>query len=248
MMRPFILLLAIGMLFGISSPALADETVSVKVGYQWLEADGKFSGNSGDTINMDDLDYDKSEDFIGEIALHLGNSRLSFSYMPLDFSGKNADVAFDFNGENFTGSVDSKIKVKIYEAAYTYYLLNFDDLPTRFQLGVEGAIKYADGKVSVDSNDVPGLSEKVSGSLPIPTIGARSRIAFGDYFGVAARVGYMEYSDNHYLDLEGQIEFSPIPMVGAYAGYRYLDIDIDESDLYLNATFEGPFAGVFVRF
>ena len=247
MKKLFVCLLTIGLLLGLTTPLLADEIVSIKIGYQWLEASGDFAGDGGDKIDIDDLDYDKSEKITAEVALQLGNSRLTLSYMPLDFSGNNADVDFTFNGETFSGSVDSKIKVKIYEAAYTYYLLNFDDLPTRFQLGIEAAVKYVDGKVSVDSNDAD-ISEEVKGSLPIPTIGLRSRIAFGDYVGITGRAGYVEYSGNHYLDAEAQIEFSPVPMIGIFGGYRYLDVDFDESDLYLNATFKGAFAGAFLRF
>jgi hypothetical protein len=73
-------------------------------------------------------------------------------------------------------------------------------------------------------------------------------VAFGDMFGIVGRVGYISYSDNSFLDAEVQVEFSPVPMVGIYAGYRLFDIDIDENDVLLDLRFSGPFAGVMVRF
>ena len=149
-------------------------------------------------------------------------------------------------------SATSDITADIYELAYTYYLLNFDDLPSRFQLGLEFAVKYANADANVTGTVIsptPGIVySSADGSLPFPTIGVRSRIALGDFIGVAVRAGYLEYDDNSYLDAEVQIEFSPIPLVGIYVGYRYLDIDIDESNLMIDATFEGPFAGIFARF
>jgi hypothetical protein len=37
-------------------------------------------------------------------------------------------------------------------------------------------------------------------------------------------------------------------MIGLFAGYRYLDMDIDENDLLLDANFSGPHAGALIRF
>jgi len=58
----------------------------------------------------------------------------------------------------------------------------------------------------------------------------------------------MEYENNNFLDAEAQIEFSPLPMMGIYAGYRYFDLKIDESDLFVETDFSGPFGGLMVRF
>jgi hypothetical protein len=82
----------------------------------------------------------------------------------------------------------------------------------------------------------------------VPTIGARARVGIADFVALIGRVGYVEYDDNTFLDADGQIEISPIPLVGIYGGYRYLDIDVDESDIVLDATFKGPYAGAFLRF
>jgi len=45
-----------------------------------------------------------------------------------------------------------------------------------------------------------------------------------------------------------QLEFSPLPLVGLYGGYRLLDLKVDESDVLLDASFSGPFVGALVRF
>ena len=65
---------------------------------------------------------------------------------------------------------------------------------------------------------------------------------------VTHEVGDLGDQYNSFLDVDGQIEFSPIPLIGVFAGYRYLDLDIDESGLFIDATLDGPYAGVLARF
>jgi len=232
----------------------ADEIVSLKVGYQTLSPSGNFTGSKngiGTSVDIeDDLDMDDSEDVTAEAALQLGSFRLSAGYLPLKFSGTGTlTQGFIFNNQPFfaTDTVKGDIDVDLYDVGLTWYLLNFDDLPVRLQLGPEIAVKIVDGSVSV-ANRTTGIREDVSGTAAAPTIGARARVGISDFVALVGRVGYAEYDDNTFLDADGQIEFSPIPLVGVYGGYRYLDIDIDESDLVLDATFEGPYAGAFVRF
>jgi len=130
--------------------------------------------------------------------------------------------------------------------------VNLDDLPIRLQLGLELAIKVADAEVMLRNLGAGGnilvFEEKESALVPIPTIGMRGRVALADFIGLIGRVGYMEYDGNHFLDAEAQVEFSPLPTVGLYAGYRYFDLKIDQSDLFVKTQFSGPFGGLLVHF
>ena len=237
------------------SPVCADELFSLKAGYHQLTPDGEFAvsagGFSGTPIDMDeDLNFDDSEDFYAEAALQLGAFRLFAAYLPLEFTGSGTlseDIVF--NGETFTigTRVDSAVELDVFEAGLAWYLINIDDLPTRIQLGPELAVKYVDATLAVDEN-LTGRSESESVAVPIPTIGLRARIALGDYFGLSARAGYLEYDKNSFLDADVQVEFSPLPLVGVFAGYRYVDIDVDEEDVLIDATLDGPFVGALIRF
>ncbi len=232
----------------------ADELVMAKTGYQLLSPSGSIAGTVngvGQKVNIErDLSLDDSEDVTAEIALQLGDSRLSFNYLPIKFSGTgNLKVAGTFNGQGFSINdlVKSDLSLDLYDIGYTYYFINMDDLPSRFQLGMELAVKIADAEVKF--NDITaGFVESESVTAPIPTIGARTRIALADVVGITGRVGYLEYEDNHFLDAEAQVEFSPLPMVGIYGGYRYFDLKIDEDDVFIETDFSGPFVGALVRF
>lgn len=245
----------IALLSVLVSPAFADEILSVKTGYLALSPSGDVAvsadGLTGSAIDIeDDLGIVDGDDYFVEAALQLGDFRLFAAYLPINFSGDSVltrDISF--NGETFFGSsrVRSDVDIDLYEAGLAWYVINLDDMPVRIQLGPEIAVKYVDAQVELREY-VSGLNESESVGVPVPTLGARARVAIADYLSVVGRVGYLQYGGNSFMDVDAQIEFSPIPMVGLFAGYRYLDIEVDESDVLIDATFAGPYAGVLVRF
>ncbi len=244
----------VSVLLLLATSAMADELFSAKLGYQLLSPSGEIAGTVNGVSEKldveDDLDLGDSENVTAEVAFQWGDSRFSFNYLPIEFSGTGTlTVDGSFNGQPISAgdSVRSELRVDLYDFGYTYFLLNFDDLPTRFQLGLELAVKVVDVEVEFD-NRTEDYTDNESALVPIPTIGARTRIALGDFFGVVGRVGYLEFDGHHFLDAEAQVEFSPLPMVGIYAGYRYFDMKVDDDDLFVDTDFSGPFAGALVRF
>ncbi len=245
----------VGLVLFAAQFAFADELVSLKAGYQLLTPEGEIGGvvdgTSSYAVDIDDsLNLSDSESFTGEIALNLGNSRLSLNYLPISFSGTGTlSDSIEINGETFSASTQVKtdLDLDVYDLGYTYFIINTDDLPTRIQLGLELAVKIADADLSV-REAIGSVSASESVVVPIPTLGARARIALADYLGVTGRVGYMEYEGNYFLDAEAQVEFSPLPMFGLYAGIRYFDLKIDEDEIYVDTQMAGPFGGLMVRF
>jgi hypothetical protein len=250
-------LLTIALLGLAAFPACADELLSFKAGYQTLQADGKFAvsgeGVAGSGVDLGgELDFDDSKDFYLEAALQLGSFRLFGAYQPISFSGSGTlSENLRFSGETFVGGshVDSDIDIDIYEAGIAWYLVNVDDLPARVQLGPELAIKYVNAHIEMSGTTADGFeSESETVRAPVPTIGLRGRVALADFLDLVGRVGYAEYADSSFFDVDAQVEFSPLPMVGLLAGYRYLDIDIDDDNVIIDASFDGPYVGGLIRF
>ncbi len=240
------------LMLGMSTYAHADETISIKAGYMMLTPSGQFAAtvnNIGTRIDLEqDLNFDNSQELIGEVAISLGDSMISVAYIPIDFSGSGILTRnINFNGQNFAlgTTVTSSFKADIIDAGYTYYLVNMDDLPSRFQLGIEAAVKTVNAKTSMVSA-AANTSKNVT--IPIPTMGLRGRVALADFIGLSGRVGYLGYSGNRFLDADVQIEFSPLPTIGIYAGYRHLHLEIDSNGVFANTTMQGPYAGAFFRF
>jgi len=242
--------LAASLALTMSCTAIADEAVSVKAAYISLDPSGEIAANiagvAGTRVDIDSvLGMDQSNSFTAEAAIQFGDLRLGAAYLPLNFEGVGTTPPITFNGQTFAGTVNSKLDADIFDVSLTYFLFNMDDLPTRVQLGIEGAVKVTRAETSLST---VGLTESASGIAPIPTIGVRARVGLADFAAVNGRVGYLGYAGNRFLDAEANVEFSPLPAVGAYAGYRHIDIKVDESDVFLDARFSGAFAGAFVRF
>lgn len=239
----------------LASPVSADESFSLKAAYLTLNPSGDVAvaggGMTGSSLDIeDDLGLDDEAGYFAEMAFQWGAFRLFAAYLPISFSGDSQLTRdIDFRGETFVlGSrVESDVTIDIYEAGLAWFLVNIDDMPVRVQFGPELAIKYVDARIKLQDKS-QALREDESIGVPVPTLGARARIALGDSLGVVGRVGYMEYNDNSFLDVDVQVEFSPLPLVGVFAGYRHLDLDVDENDVYIDAAFAGPYAGALVRF
>jgi len=241
----------------LSGPALADEIVSLKAGFLKLSPEGDFAVSSsslvGTAVSLDnDLGFDDSEEYFVEGAVQLGPFRLGASYTPIEFSGQGTlSRTINFNGRTFDAAAQSAsdVSIDLLDANLTWYLINLDDLPVRLQIGPELSVKYVQADLSITgSSGGLAVTETETAEAPIPTLGARARIGLSDFVGLVGRVGYLEVDQNHFLDADAQIEFSPIPMLGIFAGYRYFDLKVDESDVLIDATFKGPYAGALFRF
>jgi len=235
-----------------ASMAQADETVAIKAGYMMLSASGQFTAtvnNLGTRIDMEnDLNFDKSSQPTGEISVSLGDSLFTLGFVPMSFTGNGTlNRPITYNGTTYTlgTAVQSEFKADIIDLSYTYFLINMDDLPSRFQLGFETSVKTVIAKTSVAGG---GQIASKNITLPIPTVGLRARVALADFIGLVGRVGYLGYSGNSFLDADAQIEFSPLPTLGVYAGYRQMKLKIDSNGVYAKTTFQGPYAGAFFRF
>ena len=247
------LLAAATLATGLATAAHADETISIKVGYMMLSPSGQFASTNnniiGTRINMEnDLNFDNSNQPTGEIAISLGDSVVSFGFIPIDFSGTGVLTRnINFSGHNFTAgtTATSSFKADIFDFGYTHYLVNMDDLPSRLQIGIEASVKTISAKTNMTS---AGVNASRSATVPIPTLGLRGRVALADFIGLTGRVGYLGYSGNRFLDADAQIEFSPLPTLGLYAGYRHLNLKIDSNSVFADVTMQGPYAGAFFRF
>jgi len=239
-------------LLAFSNPAFADETVAIKAGYMLLSASGTYGAtvnNIGTNINTEsDLNFGNSTQPTGEITLNLGDNLFSFGFIPLNFSGASTLTrSINYNGQTYNvgQAVQSELKADIMDVSYAYYLLNMDDLPSRLQIAFETSVKTVNIKTNISS---AGITTSKSATVPIPTVGLRGRVALADFVGLTGRVGYLGYSGNSFTDFDAQVEFSPIPTLGVYAGYRFLKLKVDTSGILANLTIKGPHAGVFFRF
>jgi len=237
---------------GFATTSQADETFAIKAGFMMLSPSGTFGAtvnNIGTRIDLEkDLSFGNSTQPIGEIDINLGDSLIAFGFIPFSFKGQGIlNRTINYNGNTFVAgtTTSSEFKADLFDLSYTYFVINMDDLPSRFQLGLETSVKTFNAKTKVTGS---GVTTAKNTTIAIPTAGLRGRVALADFIGISGRFGYLGYAGNFFTDASAQIEFSPLPLLGINAGYRYLKVKLDTNGLLADATFRGPFAELFFRF
>jgi outer membrane protein len=247
----------------LAAPAIAhaDATIAVRGEYWFMDLSGDVAVGGDASDNGTELSLEDSTDGLGldgdntvgfSAMLNLGPFFLFGRYIPIDVSGSGTattDVNFGDFTFDATAELDSSLDFKMYDAGLGFHVLNFDDLPIRVQVGLLVQVKLLDGSIEA-KGPVAGNTEPESQdfTLPIPMVGARINLGLADFLAVHVQGAAIAYSGNHLYDVEARAEFSPLPFVGISAGYRYLNLTIDESDVDLDATFDGPFVEAFARF
>ena len=242
----------------------ADATIAVRGEYWFMNlsgdvaVDGSAVGGQRNQLSLDDstdgLGLDGDNTIGASAMLNIGRFFLFARYIPIDISGSGTTTqTVDFGDFTFADSakLDSSLTFDMYDAGVGIHILNFDDLPVRIQVGLLLQVKLLDGDVKATGTEaITGLTQTESQdfTFPIPMVGARVNLGLADFLAVNLQGAAIAYSGDHLYDVEGRAEFSPLPFVGISAGYRYLNVTVDESDVNLDATFSGPFIEAFVRF
>jgi len=245
--------------------ATADETVGARFEYWSMGVSGDIGVNNTSfnlpslslTDSTDGLGLDSDSPIGGSAWANLGPFFIFGRYTPIDISGKGSTTQdVTLGGTTLTGTInlDSSLKFNMYDAGLGLNVLNLDDLPVRVQVGLLAQVKVLDGSLDASgTTTVAGtksnpVTDAKDFTLPIPMIGGHVKLGLADFLSVDVRGAAIAYSGNHLYDAEARVEISPIPFVGISGGYRIMDVAIDESDVKLDATFDGPFIEAFIRF
>ena len=256
-------LLAALLCLALPALATADEMVGARIEYWSMDLTGDL-GVSSNSFNLPTSSITDSTDGLGldsdnpvgaSAWVNLGPFFLFGRYTPVDISGTGTVSNVTLNDKPYSGSVDvdSSLKFNMYDAGLGLNVLNLDDLPVRVQVGLLAQVKLLDGSfdmkvTALNGNPINPPPDTVDFTLPIPMVGGHVKLGLADFLSVSVQGAGIAYSGNHLYDAEARVELSPIPFVGISGGYRIMDMAIDESDVNLNATFDGPFIEAFIRF
>jgi outer membrane protein len=249
MMRKIICALVLVMGFAASASAVE---LGVRGSYWFpdFEADVKVGGGGTtidvvDTLGLDDENFPAMEVYAG-----LGSHHFAFAVMQMGFEGdKDVTQEIIFNGVSY-GSVTERIvtdlDITMLDFYYQYDLLDLENIAAGFSLGPLLQVKYLDAEVTLDGE----FAEEVeSVQLPLPMLGLGMHVGIlADLLEVRARIAGIGYSGNSVIEAIAEINYSPFPFVDVGVGYRYLALDIDESDVMIDMTLAGPFAALTVGF
>jgi outer membrane protein len=203
------------------------------------------SGAAGDRIEIeDDLGFDDDNGFQGYIAFEhaipfIPNILVQRTVIDADANGNLNGKTFD--GVTFPGAVKSTIDLTNTDATLYYEILdNWVSLDLGltaryFEKGFE--IKNQTQSASLDIDQViPMAYAAVKFDLPLT----------GLYVG--ADGNGTKYDDDTIIDVKAMIGWESTIGLGVEAGYRYFDIQYQDSKEEADITIEGPFAGLFFHF
>jgi outer membrane protein len=206
------------------------------------------AGNAGTEFNVkDDLGISDNNTYSVEAFAGIGSHHLTVSYMPLDYSAsKTITKTINFNNRNYGAgdTVNTDLKLKMFDLEYQYDLLNFENMMAGFSINLLGKIKYLDGEVKLNST-LAG-EQKQTFNLPVPMIGAGVHVGLiANILEARAKAAGIGYSGNYFVDALTDITVTPFPFTRLSAGYRYMKIKIDNvSDTYGDMDFYGPYVGL----
>jgi outer membrane protein len=209
-----------------------------------------FSGHAknsptDDKIDIeDDMGFDDDDGFQGYISFEH-----SIPFIPnilVQRTVIDADANGDLNGKNFDGvtfpgAVKSTIDLTHTDATLYYEILDnwasLDiGLTARF---FEEGFKIKDQTQSADLD--------IDLVIPMAYAAVKFDLSLTGLY-VGADGNGIKYDDHHFFDVKAMIGWESSTGLGIEAGYRYFDVQYEDSQEEADLTIEGPFAGLFFHF
>lgn len=170
----------------------------------------------------------------------------------LDFGGDGSQQSdIDIEGVPLPAQVDASVDFRSLRLAYAYAVVVDESAYIGIELGLQQL--EAEGRVTV-TEDVLGtfsVSRSDDRSETGPVAGADVQLRFTPNFETQGRLSYawlpLSDRDITFLDAEVSAAYRIGGMFWLRAGYRWLDIDVDDDEFNLDVTTQGPFAGITLR-
>lgn len=214
--------------------------------------DSAVSGQAQDgdtTIDVvDDLGTEKETSSFYYIAFEhpvpvLPNIRLQQSDVSVS-AVSSLDRSIDFDGITYdVGETVASYADLSHTDATMYW--EVVDLVAELDLGVTA--RLYDGVFELDS-DLSGVSREEF-DAPVPMLFAKLGFKI-PLTGVSASVSAnaMDYSDYQLFDATARVNYEAKFGLGVEAGYRIMELDIDDEDIQANLTTDGFYAGLSYHF
>lgn len=235
------------------APTLADTSVTLGADYWSYNIDGTVRYQSSDPA--DDVDVNRDLGYrdgsLGSYYLQLEhplpllpNVRVSRTDISESAAG-HLNHTVTFGGQSYTGGEDvtSAVQFDQTDVVLYYRLLN---LAASLDLGIDA--RYIDSRVRLDGSSSGTETATAKGWVPMLYAHAGIDLPLTG-FAVDAYGSFAGYQGNRLYELNLQASYVTPQHVGAEAGYRRIGLKLDDFDsTWADVTFDGPYAGLFLRF
>lgn len=224
----------------------------------WQQESGGELAYNGESIDDvldidDDLNYDTETklQLRGKIDLPLFLPNIYLLLSPAEFDGDGMkSVDFTFGDQDFTRDEPfySKLTYNQYDVGL-YYGLPFINTATLGKLNVDVGLnlRFIDMEAKLEQ-ETTGVSEKQDVSIVIPQLYVGVQLETVDWLTIEAEGRALSISDNNLYSLIGRVRFKVFGPAFVAAGYRQDVVDIDEDDIEVDFTIQGPFLEAGLKF
>jgi len=204
----------------------------------------------GDSLDIeDDLKYDRDDNLIARVRLDLPglfpNVYLMATKVEFEETGRREEP-FRFGNEVFQGSFESRLKYDHYDISvfYSIPLIKTASLNRlNFDLGLNGRVVDLQAEVSQS-----GRTEREDLTAFVPMLFAAAQARPFKFLSIEGELRGLAISSQHLLDIIGRVKVKPTAFLFIAGGYRFEDIEVDQSGIAADFTIEGPFAEAGVEF
>jgi len=161
----------------------------------------------------------------------------------LDHNGSGSS-SFTLNGKTYSADITNELTLDQTDVTVYWEIL---DNVVSLDLGLN--VKLVDISYSItDVNDsTNNTNDQFDGALPM----LYGLVGVSPYPGLifSAEGSYVGYSGNRITDFTAKVAYTTDYFFGIEAGYRALKLKLDDvSDYSSDLTFDGPFAGLYLKF
>jgi len=251
-----LILLAAGM--AIFAPLSQADTIGFEIGgYRWMP---DYSGHlavddgvqGGTELDLeDDLGFSDNDHNVLWLTLEhpvpfLPNLKVVSSDLDVSASSiLSRDITF--GGETFTANENVTTQIDFSNTEVTLY---YELLDNWINLDAGVTLRQYDGAVSLETDPAGSNiseSEDIDFIIPLLYLKGRVDIPTTGLF-VDGQINIISISGNSISDTEFSIGYESEIGLGAKAGYRTFNMDIDEDDFVSDLDFSGAYVSVFFHF
>ncbi len=229
-------------------PAAQADFVGLNIGaYAWSpDISGTVQTGSDSEIRLEnDLGY--SDDNASGLSISLEHPvpalpNVRYQTIDLSSSSRNTTSSIQFNGNSYTGTINSTLDLSHQEIVLYYEML---DNWINIDLGLD--LKMFDGEVSVSDSTQSG-TVTIDETVPMLYLSARVDLPFTGFY-VGANLQQLSLGDNSAEDTTLLIGYESNTGLGIEGGFKTFTLDLnDAGDLDTNLEYDGLFLNGYFHF
>jgi hypothetical protein len=185
-----------------------------------------------------------------EIFGGMGKHHVNVMYTQADYSSeKTMTRSITFMNTTYASGtfVKTDMEFQMIDLEYHYDLINMENLLAGFSIRPIGKIKYLDGEARLKSATAD-TSETFRSIVPMVGMGLHVGL-IADMLEARGQITGMAYSGSSIYEYMTDLSLTPFPFLDIHGGYKVIKVDIDdESDVFANYEYAGPYLAITVSF